>query len=335
MKRVSFLLMACTLVLACSDTATEPALDLPPDLGLEPPSFAPPNRLAATQRTVRLSPMYGDVAKMRWKDIADHSYDPAVQAPAGGYDYAQARVTVTFTPDYAVSFEGHLSARGLKPNFAYQLKLEGKPDIDDWANSQLFRLGREWGALGYLVFDYVVTDSKGKVEHDMDLVSSYHVLWRVDQRVPGLFDSAPTSHPVEAQASSEWYDANYPPETRQIFAQNEHSPYPPGTVVLPAGQYEVSFLLTEESFHFYDDGDWATVMGSDDIRFGIDEPAPEPGDPEPGVPEPVDPKAEADRNTNGFVCKIERVKGNGATSVRYVDDKNDDCSKGVRVPVTI
>ena len=80
MKRVPFLLVALTLVLACSDTATEPALDLQPQLEIEGPSFASAKKLAATQRTVSLSPLYYDVLKMRWSDIAGHPYAQAVHA---------------------------------------------------------------------------------------------------------------------------------------------------------------------------------------------------------------------------------------------------------------
>ena len=278
MKRRPFLLPLLALALACSDSQNPVSPDAestyPADLFFTGQTGFKPQRKAAraVQRTVRLSPVYGDVANMRWRDVAGHPYDPAVQDPASGYDYAQARVTVTFVK-HAVSFQGHLSARGLKPNFAYQLKLNGKPNKDQWANDQLGTLGRWWTDSGYLVFDYVVTNWKGNVEHDLDLASSYHVLWRVDQRSPTSFStesSVPTSHPVRARASSEWYDANYPRERRQIFAQSEHGEYPPGTVVLPAGPYNVSFFLTEESFH--EEGLWATVMASDDIRFSIVDP---------------------------------------------------------------
>ena len=59
------------------------------------------------------------------------------------YTYADASVTLTYQAGPGTTFEAHLSAADLKPNFAYQVKLVGKPtglwgeDGDDLANENI------------------------------------------------------------------------------------------------------------------------------------------------------------------------------------------------------
>jgi len=116
-------------------------------------------------------------AAPRWRDIANNPYSTAFRA---AFSYAPAHVELSYqkAPTGAV-FVGHISARGLKPNFAYQLKLAGKPISgpqgwgtaasyveassntqsatplthnvsgtpvggDDWTNQQLGYAGRWW-----------------------------------------------------------------------------------------------------------------------------------------------------------------------------------------------
>ena len=117
------------------------------------------------------------LAAPRWRDIGNNAYSSAFRA---SFSYAAARVTVTYgtAPSDGV-FAAHVEAHGLKPNFAYQLKLAGKPTSgnrgwgralsfveassqfpdaqprahpvagtavggDDWANLQLGYAGRWW-----------------------------------------------------------------------------------------------------------------------------------------------------------------------------------------------
>lgn len=64
-------------------------------------------------------------AAPRWRDIANNAYSSAFRA---SFSYATARVALSYDRAPNVPyFVGHISARGLKPNFAYQLKLAGKP----------------------------------------------------------------------------------------------------------------------------------------------------------------------------------------------------------------
>ena len=77
---------------------------------------------------VTLIPL-GDVttwpdAPFRWRDVATNPYGLLYQDT---YTYDDASVTVTFQPCGERTFTGHLSATNLKPNFAYQMKLVGKP----------------------------------------------------------------------------------------------------------------------------------------------------------------------------------------------------------------
>ena len=129
--------------------------------------------------TVQLQPVVDGWAKAapRWRDISNTLYSPAFRSTFS-YDNAQAQLSYRRVPS-APYFQCHISARGLKPNFAYQLKLAGKPiggpqgwgtarsyvdvssrlkgasalpfDVggtavggDDWSNQQLGYLGRWW-----------------------------------------------------------------------------------------------------------------------------------------------------------------------------------------------
>jgi len=116
-------------------------------------------------------------AAPRWRDIGNNLFSDAFRA---GFSYQRGSVVLTYprSPN-TKTFSAHISARGLKPNFAYQLKLAGKPisgpqgwgtsrssisastngagatpvlhDVagtpvggDDWTNQQLGYAGRWW-----------------------------------------------------------------------------------------------------------------------------------------------------------------------------------------------
>lgn len=116
-------------------------------------------------------------ATPRWRDIANAPYSAAFRS---AFSYSKANVKLSYrrAPD-APYFGAHIVARGLKPNFAYQLKLAGKPISgpqgwgtatsyvaassrdpnatpqnvniigspvggDDWSNQQLGYAGRWW-----------------------------------------------------------------------------------------------------------------------------------------------------------------------------------------------
>ena len=93
---------------------------------------------------MQLEPAHWDDANQRWRDIAAQPYDEAIRQ---NYTYAQATVELEAGPSGILRA---LTATGLKPNFAYQIKLNGKPSAlrgdkgDDGANEQLGRAGRWW-----------------------------------------------------------------------------------------------------------------------------------------------------------------------------------------------
>jgi len=79
-------------------------------------------------------------------NIADFLYATGYQS---FFNYGQPAVKLVFC-DISSTFEGPLAASGLKPNFAYQMKLVGKPTKvygaggDDRANEQIGYAGRWW-----------------------------------------------------------------------------------------------------------------------------------------------------------------------------------------------
>ncbi len=260
------------------------------------------------QRVVHLGPI-GDVTTWpgtpyRWKDIADHIYDQSYQDT---FTYDQPRVTVAFDP-YGQTFRGTLQGYGLKPNFAYQMKLVGKPnglwglEADDESNEHIGYQGRWWREqpdpgnsndadyeahqddssyifVGYLLFDYFATDEYGHVEKGFQLNGSYHVLWNtvLNSREPGPNDSPITGHTVRAAGYHPAYDTAHAPAEVGLYAEWEPGRDLPGEVTLPAWMYHLQFILTEESFHQSGIGGyWAGAMGCDTLLFSIPDTASSP-----------------------------------------------------------
>jgi len=95
---------------------------------------------------MKLAPVEWDRERQRWRDVAAQHFSAEKRA---AYDYAQASVHLDCAARGA-TFEGTLTASGLKPNFAYQLKLNGRPTFlfgpegDDEANERLGYTGRWW-----------------------------------------------------------------------------------------------------------------------------------------------------------------------------------------------
>ncbi len=210
------------------------------------------------------------------------------------------QVTVTYD-DVGTTFTGSLDAVGLKPNFAYQLKLVGKPendpqwgmDGDDWSNQSIGYAGRwfeqapgsgnrtdayvtpllsnpDYIFEGYLLFDFFITDNEGNANLDFALNSSYHVLWKESQRSPQPNDSETEWYTFEVSSENIAYDFNGGPYTEGIYAEWQNDRPIPGDVYLPAGKYDVQVLLTEESFHSSGlGGYWAAAMINSDVEFTI------------------------------------------------------------------
>jgi hypothetical protein len=239
----------------------------------------------------------------RWMDIADFLYATGYQ---DSFDYGQPAVRLS-NCDIASTFKGTIIASGLKPNFAYQMKLVGKPTKvweaggDDWANEQIGYAGRWWRKQpnpgnandtdyeahkddpsyiyeGYLLFDFIVTDELGSAEVSFVANSSFHVLWATPDSTGDGIGHWPRQ---EEDGSIETFDftssrsthpdayaTDYGSATVSIYAEWEPGRALPGELVLPSGHYNVQLVLTEESFHQNGlGGFWAGAMMADNIRF--------------------------------------------------------------------
>ncbi|KPJ56498.1 MAG: hypothetical protein AMS16_02290 [Planctomycetes bacterium DG_58] len=108
--------------------------------------FAAGRMVLAETTTEPLGVIHDDDANQRWRDIATNPYDTQ---KVEGYVYEQATVSITYETSGS-TFRGTITAGNLKPNFAYEIKFNGKPAIiwgedgDDWANEQIGYKGRWW-----------------------------------------------------------------------------------------------------------------------------------------------------------------------------------------------
>ena len=129
--------------------------------------------------------------------------------------------------------------------------------------------GLKYRYTGYLLFDYFITDEDDNAVLNFDQDSSYHVLFTTSQRARGANDGPLKTTTFDADPSSPAYDVDYPSQTVSIFGEWER--LPTGGVYLPAGDYLVRIMLTEESFHGSGGdyaGNWAAAMGAE-IEFTI------------------------------------------------------------------
>ena len=209
---------------------------------------------ATTTLSLDYDPGWPWPGNQRWKDIAGNMYELAPDMSPGSLDYANASVVV----DYGVighQLTGTVTGTGLKPNFAYQLKLEGSSDA--WTKTTLSAIGRttDDGTTGYLPFGFIVTDNSGNVSASFVTDSSFHVLYRTAGSggygigSPGANDGSVSNYTFDPNPSSPWYDVDYPESTVGIYGMWEPGRALPGTLQLPDGPYIGHFVLTEESFH--------------------------------------------------------------------------------------
>ena len=246
----------------------------------------------------------------RWLDIADQPYSESFR---NSYNYTQANVEVNY--EIVVNrIRGTLIAVNLKPNFAYQLKLAGKPETDADANERIGLAGRWWQEewdgttwtnghnlnnkgdgsspnpndavyfanrnitdptsptglqyryIGYLVFDYFITDEDGNATLEFETNSSYHVLWKTIQRSRTASDGPPKTATFDADPSlSPAYDIDYNEATVSIFGEWERLPV---GEIFPEidNDFVAQMVLTEESFHSNGSpypGSWAAAMSAE------------------------------------------------------------------------
>ncbi len=236
----------------------------------------------------------GGGGSFRFRDAAATLYADAYRE---GFDYAAASVQATYLPG-GLTFAGHLSARGLKPNFAYQLKLVGRPEAedssgDDASNERLGLQGRWWRQSpdpanstdadylahagesgyvyqGYLLFDWFVTDATGAAEVDFRASNSLHVLWRTSQRTPQIYDTATRGYEFAYSLDQPAYQAAGGTQLA-LYGEWEPGRVAPGQLALTPGLYRCQLALTEESFHetaLSQGGGWALALQGE-VEFTI------------------------------------------------------------------
>ena len=271
--------------------------------------------------TVSLSALTSPTSSYRWLDVADQAYSEDYRSDYNYteaiVEYPQASVEVVYDA-IGNTFHGTLTAINLKPNFAYQLKLVGNPDIDPGTNERTGLAGRWWQEewdgtkwangqnlnnkgdgsspspnentyfdrrdipdvtspsglhyryVGYLVFDYFITDEDGNTNLEFETNSSFHVLWKTSQRTWTASDGPIKTHTFDVDPTiSPAYDTAYGEATVDIFGEWERLPVE--GIFLQPGDYVAEIILTEESFHGSGGtfaGNWAAAMGAD-IGFSV------------------------------------------------------------------
>ncbi|RYG73666.1 hypothetical protein EON80_03125 [bacterium] len=244
-------------------------------------------------------------SQQRWLDIDDRPYAPDFR---NVFRYKAGQVILSYDPNPEKPFFiGHIEAQGLKPNFAYQLKLAGKPvnggrgwgeKGDDRANEAIGRVTRWWNdstqansndtqfnanqkldpenqasIYGYDFMGEFVTDQNGNASVDFNGSKAYHIVWQDKQksnqhRVFGNFKISSNTPPYYGYAQKM--------AQKTVKLWYEWEPRRVHDVKLPPGTYNCRFLLTEETFHALDienGGKWPTVLASEDFT-----PAGEPDD---------------------------------------------------------
>ncbi|MEI6501716.1 MAG: hypothetical protein WCP21_11915 [Armatimonadota bacterium] len=272
---VSLVLLAG--LLTCALTGCGGGIVAPGHDNLEP---------TATQ-SVMLMPFTDSASQTpRWMDIADYLYAPTF---AKSFLYPANSVKLTFSGSTGLQFTISAPAHALKPNFCYQMKLEGPSQAwsgdltgADFTNWTLGHNGRWWNDTdnipltdaqiadhvgdkikGYLYFDFIFTNKYGSVSQTSLVKNSYHVTWKTLQRTRTINDGPARLCSVQANKDGWAYNAKQPAKTINLYGEWEPGRAAPGTLTLPAGVYSgIEFRLTEESFHSTSTsgGAWRTVM---------------------------------------------------------------------------
>ncbi len=271
-----------------SNTASVDAIEVDPDLS---------DNSATSDVEVFAEAAMSDVSSgswQRWMDIGAQLYSSTFQS---GYEYSAASVSIGYDTE-GPAFTGWIDASGLKPNFAYQIKLVGdKNNITAFENigyngRWYFSEGAETNftdayyednkddesVSSYIVVDYFVTDGSGNALKYFLLDSSFHVLWSPDlngdTKLPGDDDSEVFSHDFWRTNSSAYSPTSSTTRNTEIWLEQEWINTRPaiGEVVMPDGTYNAFLQLTEESFHQGGEtgGGWWETVVSTPVEFTIE-----------------------------------------------------------------
>ena len=222
-----------------------------------------------------------DPENERWADIAGNFYSSAFCRKFSYEDTNGPTVWISIKP-VAETLKGRLEAHGLKPNFAYQLKLMGN-FLDRKSFENIGYKGR-WRLPGrptnytdydyeqyanksnveaYIIFDYFVTDGRGNAILDFSLDKSIHVLWNLSRQTPQVRVPDIRRYELDASDPEIYARPKKNISTEYIYAEPEIIRYLSNDKIkLPPGKYNAFLTLTEESFHSYgmDNGYWATPL---------------------------------------------------------------------------
>jgi len=249
-----------------------------------------------------LSPING--GQFRLKDVTGHHYGYDF---SNAYAYKNAQVKITLDDAQRLYIAGTVQAAGLKPNFAYQIKLAGRNSKlanvvsgstaapDDATNERLGYLGRWWRVYpnpanssdsdynankddpsyaysAYLIIAFFLTDDQGNATLHFEGNNSFHVLWRTDQRQHSTNDGPVFTATIPATDGNFAYDSGSATPAVPIGLYGEWEPTRalPGKMIMTGGHYACDFILTEESFHDVgvDAGNWTAALGAP-IEFDI------------------------------------------------------------------
>lgn len=273
-----------TTTYAGSDFAVQSVLGLRSSIMPGPPRGTSPRIFQLTATNSLTMTGMNDEKHERWCDIAGNIYSSAFIA---AFDYERpstngpiVRVKVEKKSD---TFRGLLEAHGLKPNFAYQIKLRGifahresfeaigfagRWRLPGWytnyRDEDYLAYNKKEEVESYIFFDYFVTDSKGQAIRDFALDSCLHVIWsgshqrladREEDLLPAIVwaaDPAVYARPKTQGTIERIWSEVESPRYKSVDQKR----------FLPAGEYHAELVLTEESFHswYRDGGYWATVL---------------------------------------------------------------------------
>ena len=216
----------------------------------------------------------------RWSDISGNYYSEKFTSKFT-YDGKGAEVLVAIE-EKSDTLRGRLEAKGLKPNFAYQIKLRGL--FEHFESFERIGYAGRWRFPGkatnftdveyrarkdksdvesYLFFDFFITDKNGNAIRDLELDSSLHVLWNA-KRQRSIPNGEFLVLKVDAQNPGTYSSPKKKKDVEFLWAERERNRYssPDQKRFLPPGKYEAELVLTEESFHSMgnDGGYWATVF---------------------------------------------------------------------------
>lgn len=223
-----------------------------------------------------------DPQNERWADIQGNLYHREF---ASRFRYTTHPVVRVRIEPEGVTLQGRIEARGLKPNFCYQIKLAG--DFrEDRQSFEVIGMAGRWRLPGtatnfsdneyrsaeesvkarseaYLFFDYFVTDSTGSACRNFSLDSSLHVIWSATRQEKTRAEDCLT-FTVDASDPAIYLYPRSVPGCEVLWAERERVRYRSAEEIirLPPGSYRARLELTEESFHSQEQGGgwWATVM---------------------------------------------------------------------------